>query len=56
MKRRARERVRMAGPELLEALQELLAEMKSWSDDVAFSPAKIVKAESAIKKATEQET
>lgn len=52
----ARRRVMETGPQLLEALQELLAEMKSWSDDVAFSPAKIAKAESAIKKATEQET
>ena len=51
-----RQRIMKAAPELLEALQELLAEMKSWSDDVAFSPAKIAKAESAIKKATEQET
>jgi hypothetical protein len=50
--RGARHRLLQAAPDLLEALQVLLVEVKSWSNDVAFSSAKIAKAEAAIQRAT----
>jgi hypothetical protein len=45
-------RLHRAAPDLLDALRDLLAEAKSWGDDVRLAPAVLAKAEAALAKAT----